>query len=552
MNEEYRGLYFQNNNYNGPQKIFYEHGAHFNYMELYDILDKIAKKIKPKINSSIPKKKNISLNKKRSSSCNKKKLTNKNNQEEIYNKSKNIKENLSYFYVLKNKNRINNKKEFNNSLIIKNKDLNNLSCEKKFKNNSFNNKIKNKNMKNCQNIKYNSSIINNSMEYFFNYNKMALNNSLNSINKENKIKNTNCSKIGKKNLKFNAFALSDFSKKNDNIIFSYNKKNLKKDSSGPINKYAKFYYTEKNKNLITKENKNESINDIIISFNLNEEYKIKENLKIKNKLNITEINNIKSSLHKNNNNFKRKKNMDYFENSLHIKTPKSNFTNNLNNQKIKKYINNNKNKNKKLTQKNIKSNLNKTSIKEYLKLQKSSKNQEKPKIKIYRNNENLKGINSFFDKDKNSQLSFNNYKYNNLIMNKQTEKLNFSIDNNDKNNNLDLFKNKNEYKLKNIDVLKKNNNNSVEKRDIKKYIKNKLLDKNIKKEEKLIINCFYYKKGDNYAFSGSTKSNDSINKSKSNKNGDKKSLISTNLTSHINSRGIIIPSCRKKIDFNNV
>ena len=49
-----------------------------------------------------------------------------------------------------------------------------------------------------------------------------------------------------------------------------------------------------------------SINDIIISFNLNEEYKIKENLKIKNKLNITEINNIKSSLHKNNNNFKRK------------------------------------------------------------------------------------------------------------------------------------------------------------------------------------------------------------------------------------------------------
>ena len=137
-------------------------------------------------------------------------------------------------------------------------------------------------------------------------------------------------------------------------------------------------------------------------------------------------------------------------------------------------------------------------------------------------------------------------------MNKQTEKLNFSIDNNDKNNNLDLFKNKNEYKLKNIDVLKKNNNNSVEKRDIKKYIKNKLLDKNIKKEEKLIINCFYYKKGDNYAFSGSTKSNDSINKSKSNKNGDKKSLISTNLTSHINSRGIIIPSYRKKIDFNNV
>ena len=148
MNEEYRGLYFQNKNYNGPQKIFYEHGAHFDYMELYDILEKIAKKIKPRINSSIPKKKNISLNKQRSSSCNKKRLTNKNNKEEIFNKSKNIKVNLSYFYILKNK------KEFNNSLIIKNKDLNNLSCEKKFKNNSFSNKIKNKNMKNFQNINH--------------------------------------------------------------------------------------------------------------------------------------------------------------------------------------------------------------------------------------------------------------------------------------------------------------------------------------------------------------------------------------------------------------
>ena len=68
------------------------------------------------------------------------------------------------------------------------------------------------------------------------------------------------------------------------------------------------------------------------------------------------------------------------------------------------------------------------------------------------------------------------------------------------------------------------------------------IEKNNKKEEKLIINCCYYKKGDNYAFSGSTKSNnDSINKSKYNKNGDKKSLISTNLTSHINSRVIIVP-----------
>ena len=123
------------------------------------------------------------------------------------------------------------------------------------------------------------------------------------------------------------------------------------------------------------------------------------------------------------------------------------------------------------------------------------------------------------------------------------------------------------------------------KRDIKKYIKNKILEKNKleldmkekvyehkisdlakneiqikinkdqpqnKKEEKHFINYSLYKKGDNI-FTGSTKSNnDSINKSISNKNGDKKSIISTNLTSHINSKGLIIPLYRKKIDINNV
>ena len=61
------------------------------------------------------------------------------------------------------------------------------------------------------------------------------------------------------------------------------------------------------------------------------------------------------------------------------------------------------------------------------------------------------------------------------------------------------------------------------------------------------FNPFSNKKVDNNLFAGSTKSNnDPINKSKSNKNGDKKSIINTNFTSHINSNGILIPFHRKK------
>ena len=91
MNEEYKGIYFQNRNSSGRQKKFYEHGAHFNYMELYIILEEISKKIKPRINSSIPKKKNCSLNKKRASSCKRKKvlyLTKTNKKDNINNKKK--------------------------------------------------------------------------------------------------------------------------------------------------------------------------------------------------------------------------------------------------------------------------------------------------------------------------------------------------------------------------------------------------------------------------------------------------------------------------------
>jgi hypothetical protein len=122
------------------------------------------------------------------------------------------------------------------------------------------NKIKDiNNFHNKKYYKYNSSIINNSMENFYSGNIFNLNSSLNSEHKEeeNKFNNTIINKIGKKNLKFNAHVLSDFGKKNDNIIFSYNKK-IKKDKSEFLNKYKyeNEYVTEKNKNLITKEIKN--------------------------------------------------------------------------------------------------------------------------------------------------------------------------------------------------------------------------------------------------------------------------------------------------------
>ena len=60
-------------------------------------------------------------------------------------------------------------------------------------------------------------------------------------------------------MKFNAFALSDYSKKNDNIIFTYDGGKINKDSSWfIINKY------ENNKNLITKEIKMNQIMILLI------------------------------------------------------------------------------------------------------------------------------------------------------------------------------------------------------------------------------------------------------------------------------------------------
>lgn len=549
MNEEYRGIYFQNKNSVGPQKIFYEHGAHFEYMALYKILKDMIKKITPRINSSLPKKKNVSKKRKNEYSFKRQKLITKIYDANI-NKQNQIKVNLSNLSIKK----VKNNKRLNNSLFMKQK--RHLSCEKNINDISYKNKNKNLNLKNSvnkQHIKNNSSLNNNSIEYLFNDNRLILSESFNSNYKEKK-GFTNLNKICKNNLKFNAIALTDFSKKNDNIIFSYNKK-YNKNNSDFMNKYENNkYFTEKNKNLITKENKKLSNIITINQLNLKEEShkNIIDSGNIKNINFIKANNNIKSGI-KLNYSKKISNNIEYLDNLTHIKTPKYNYNiNNIKNNK-KKYINNNKNN--RLSQKQ---NLNKTSNNEKLKLQKNAKKLEKYKMKVSRNiNENLKTINSYFNQDKKNQLTLHNYQINNLGIKNETEKINFNID------NPDIIKEEEKIKT-----------HSMERRDIKRYIKNKILEKNdIKladstknenkkklnkpeqenqKRDKHYINYFTGKKGDNCLFTGSTKSNnDSVNKSKSNKNGDKKSIISTNLTSHINSNGIIIPLHKKKIYINN-
>jgi hypothetical protein len=393
----------RNSNNIGPSKKYYEHGAHFEYKKLYLILEKLSKRIKFRINSSIPKKKNISPNKKRQSSCKKKS-----------NKQKNLKLNLSCFYTTKNRNKDNKKIINNNSLIIKEKETKKLNFGKN-KNNSFNNKIKDiNNFHNKKYYKYNSSIINNSMENFYSGNIFNLNSSLNSEHKEkeNKFNNTIINKIGKKNLKFNAHVLSDFGKKNDNIIFSYNKK-IKKDKSEFLNKYKyeNEYVTEKNKNLITKEIKNKSI-AIIDNIKLSQQILNGEKIK----LNISDINSIKTE---NYYNYDNKKIINAHPNNSFL--IKNNYPT-----KADKNKNNINNKPKKIV---VKRNFetNKTSISNYLKMEKSLKNKGKPKLKLSRNKDNLKTENNFFDLDKKCQLSLYNFKYNSLIMKNETQKISSNI-----------------------------------------------------------------------------------------------------------------------------
>ena len=531
MNKEYKGIYFQNKELNETQKKFYEHGAHFEYKKLYLILEEITKNVKPRINSSVPKKKNISLNKKRASSCKRKnKIYNyieiKNKEEKINIQKYGIKVNLSQNNKTKNKNK---KKEIKNSLIIYNKCSKNFSCEKKIRRNKLiefdnNNSIKkicfnNYSIKSKQHhAKYNSTIANNSMEY---------------------------DNILNKNLK------------KDSLLFSYYKNYIKdhelimrNENKISLNKKLNFY-RNKNSNLITKENKNDLILDssniknkisktnIINSFNSKDEIKKIEFEKFKNKMNTSYIINNNKYDCKGDNIFVNN------EHSFHIKTPKYNFFRKINNiNKNKVFIN-------EVKMKNVKFN-------------------KKKKLKISRNNDNcnLNTENSFFNylnsKDKNSQLTFRNITNHNLIIKNKlntTEKTNFNLNISEvkkspfqnryafaKKDMINHIKNK--LLGKNLEVNIKERINKVKiNESIRNEEKSNIITNNINEDKKFMFNYSNYKNRDKFILSFSTKSNnDSINKSttRSNKNGDKKSIISTNLTSHINSKGTIIPLYQKK------
>jgi hypothetical protein len=246
----------------------------------------------------------------------------------------------------------------------------------------------------------------------------------------------------------------------------------------------------------------------------------------------------------NNNKFDCKGNNNFVNNehSFHIKTPKYNF--------IRKINNKNKVCNNEIKMKNLKCN---------------------KKLKISRNNDNnsiLNTENSFFNylnnKDKNSQLTFRNITNHNLIIKNKlnnTEKINFNLNISEVKKN--PFQNRYPYTKK--DMINHIKNKLLEKKlgvNIKERINKVNINESVKNEEKSIIitnnrnedkkfmiNYSNYKNRDNFILSFSTKSNnDSINKSttRSNKNGDKKSIISTNLTSNINSKGTIIPLYQKK------
>ena len=557
MKDEYKGIYFKNRNNNGPHKKFFEHGAHFEYNALCTILEEITKNKKPKFTSSIPKTKNISLNKIRASSCEKKKqlkLKKNNKKENIY-----IKNNIKINILNYNQTKTTNKKNFNNSLTLKKSSSKNFSFGKNFKKiNKFlidikKTSIKDKSPKDSRKktniLKYNSSIINNSMEYFYN-NNVNLNESSNShCNNKNSVLSLYHTK--KKKFKFNAFALSDFSKKNENIIFSYNKTKKENNEKAKTNKY-KLLSDNYNNNLISKDNKKKSIEEIINNpFDLKDEQKKKDIIIINNKINITEItiNGIKSGM-KNSNHIKKKKSLDF---SVKIKTPKCNY-----NEKTykKKFYKNNYKKN---SQQIIKTNLNKAVINDFLKMKKRSDNDDQSKNNLSRNNENYKTENSFLNKKSNNfQLTFYNFKNINLIKN-----YNFN------NDSSEIFDEKNK---------KKNVVHSIDTKDIKKYIKKKILEKNklnfeikdkinskkpestknnfnkyfLENKNNIKNNILNYYYNQNYIYTESNKSNnDSINKSKPKKHCNKKKIISNNIICQ-NNRGLINPLYQKKIEILNL
>jgi hypothetical protein len=378
-------------------------------------------------------------------------------------------------------------------------------------------------------------------------------------------------------------------KKINKIIFSYNnnkkvnmlgKKYGNKIILNKLNKKQKFLQENNNNDSLIIDNKNE----IIIDDESNSFFNKDNNLIIKSKIKIPKIkiNHLKTNKNSN----KIKNNFNYENNSFQIKTPKYNFIKNTNNKvknktKLIKLLmgssgNNSKNNTttcKKPSKQIVKEKVSKFLINDVKTINKQSRQLKNEQVKLSRNNDDINQENSFFkyyNSREKVETPFRNILSNSLVIKEKENTV-------EKIRNIELSDLIDEKESESDKIKKKYlfvNRKSVEKKQMKRYIKNKLLKLNklvkndenencgklsqtTKNDKKDHINQ-YRKLSDNISINYENSknpekkskllgksNNDSINKTKSNKNGDKKSIISTNLTSHINSNGIIIPLHQK-------
>ena len=381
-------------------------------------------------------------------------------------------------------------------------------------------------------------------------------------------------------------------KKINKIIFSYNnnkkvnmlgKKYGNKIILNKLNKKQKFLQENNINDSIIIDNKNEIIIDDESTsfFNKDNNLIIKSKIKIPN----IKINHLKTNKNTN----KTKNNFNYENNSFQIKTPKYNFIKNTNNKaknktKLIKLLmgssgNNSKNNTttcKKPSKQIVKEKVSKFLINDVKTVNKQSRQSKNEKVKLSRNNDDINQENSFFkyyNSREKVETPFRNILSNSLVI-KEKENTVEKI----KNIKLSDLIDEKEKESESDKITKKYlfvNRKSVEKKHMKKYLKNNLLIKlnklikndenencgklsettkndkkynlnqNRKLSDNISINFENSKNPEKKSKLLGKSNNDSINKSKLNKNGDKKSIISTNLSSHINSNGIIIPLHQK-------
>lgn len=272
MIQEYKGIYHNNEgDVEEEQKVFYEHGAHFEYSALCKILEKMQKGLNIRINSSIPKKRLTSINKKKIMPNNKNDKGNlkldKNQIESLKDdNNRNIKVNLKPINCIENKCSKKQNKTINLSQY-KGKSSESKNKSKNIENESFLEKTDRTTLKEKEKERlHNSNSNNNNNDYAKNTSKNIDNNKANLNKIKNKCTsgdskvilsyraNSNVGNKGKKNKvdknKINSIIKDDIEKKKVN---KDNKKknnciNFPKDS---LDKPDNYYYPKLNNSMIS-------------------------------------------------------------------------------------------------------------------------------------------------------------------------------------------------------------------------------------------------------------------------------------------------------------